>query len=382
MAVPKQQEIWYDARTSRGEFMSRKRMSRKFNRILAKALQPENRVPFNLDSSRLVIFSDHHKGDGSPADDFAKNAALYGSALSSYKDKGFRLIVLGDNEELWENRYDQILPRYQELIAKEVRLAVQSPAGRKIRIWGNHDKEVSGRRFRRRLERRGVPLFKEVEHREGLCLGEEIFLVHGHQGRFFEDIAWRLSRWAVKFIWKTVQKIFHIGIDGPAENFRIRDDLEMNYYAWAKEKGILLICGHTHRAIFGSRTHYDSLQADLTRLEKYQPKAPAVEQPALARKIAEKKSRLEGILARRLGVPPKSFESPPQKPVPCYFNDGCGVYTNGITCLEIDRGFIRLVKWQKQDKTRRVLARANLKTLVMATKARIPYEVLEREEED
>lgn len=369
------------AGTNRGETMSRKRMSRKFNRILAKALRPENRLPFSLDSDRLVIFSDHHKGDGSPADDFAKNAALYESALSYYEAQEFCLIVLGDNEELWENRYGQILPRYQELIAKEVALAWQSPEGKKIRIWGNHDKEVAELGFRPRLERKGNPLLTEVEHRQGLCLGEDIFLVHGHQGRFFEDIAWRLSRWAVKFIWKTIQKLFHIGIDGPAENFRIRDDLEMNYYAWAKENKILLICGHTHRAIFGSLTHFDSLQTDIKRLETSLEKAPADERPDLAREMDEKKSRLEGILARRMGFPPKSFEPPPQNPVPCYFNDGCCVYTNGITCLEIDRGFIRLVKWQKPEQTRSVLALANLRTLLMAIKAGTPHDALEREKE-
>lgn len=362
--------------------MLRKKMNRQFDRILAKARRPEDRIPFDLDSSRLVIFSDHHKGDGSQADDFAKNAALYDRALSHYEEEGIRLIVLGDNEELWENRYNQILPLYRELIEKEVRLAWESPAGQKIRIWGNHDKEVTERGFRRRLKRRSDPLLTNVDYREGLCLGEDIFLVHGHQGRFFEDIAWRLSRWAVKFVWKTVQRLFHIGIDGPAENFRIRDDLEMNYYAWAKETRILLICGHTHRAIFGSLTHFDSLQADLNRLEVSLKEAPAEDRPAITREMAEKKSRLEGILARRLGVPPKSFEPTPQDPVPCYFNDGCCVYTNGITCLEIDRGSIRLVKWQKPEMTRRILALANLRTLLMAIKTGTPHNALEREKEE
>lgn len=361
--------------------MLRKKMSRQFDRILAKARRPEDRIPFDLDSNRLVIFSDHHKGDGSPADDFSKNADLYDTALSHYEEEGVRLIVLGDNEELWENRYDQILPLYRELIEKEVRLAWESPAGRKIRIWGNHDKEVTERGFRRRLDRRGDPLLTNVDYREGLCLGEDIFLVHGHQGWFFEDIAWRLSRWAVKFVWKTVQRLFHIGIDGPAENFRIRDDLEMNYYAWAKETRILLICGHTHRAIFGSLTHFDSLQADLNRLEVSLKEAPVEDRPAIAREMAETKSRLEGILARRLGVPPKSFEPTPQDPLPCYFNDGCCVYTNGITCLEIDRGFIRLIKWQKPEMTRRILALANLRTLLMAIKTGTPHNALEREKE-
>jgi hypothetical protein len=35
-----------------------------------------------------------------------------------------------------------------------------------------------------------------------------------------------------------------------------------------------------------------------------------------------------------------------ESPTPCYFNIGCGIYTNGITVIELDCGKIRLVKWE------------------------------------
>jgi len=83
--------------------MSRQRMSRKFNRIYKNARKPGNKIPIDFEKDSFVFFSDHHKGDASPADDFKKNTELYTSALSFYKKERYSLIVLGDNEELWEN---------------------------------------------------------------------------------------------------------------------------------------------------------------------------------------------------------------------------------------------------------------------------------------
>jgi UDP-2,3-diacylglucosamine pyrophosphatase LpxH len=343
-------------------------MARKFNRIYKNARKPENKIPINLEWDRFVFFSDHHKGDASPADDFKKNTELYISALDFYKNEGYSLIVLGDNEELWENRYEHILTHYCQTIQKEIAIAPETQDKKKIRIWGNHDKEVTLRRFTKRSQKWKDNILEHVEHREGICLGEDIFLIHGHQGRFFEDQAWTLSRLAVQFIWKTVQKLLHIGVDGPAENFRIRDDLELNYYWWAKQKRILLICGHTHRAIFGSMTHFDRLQIDIRRLEKSAEQATQEEKKAIAQQIKQKKDEIKKILDQRSGKMPKSFEPGNNRPVPCYFNDGCCGYTNGITCIELDKNIMRLIKWERQDKKRRVLEEGDIHLLLECTK--------------
>jgi len=37
-------------------------------------------------------------------------------------------------------------------------------------------------------------------------------------------------------------------------------------------------------------------------------------------------------------------------PKPCYFNTGCGLYTDGITSIEIENDDIRLVKWNNKGK--------------------------------
>ncbi len=344
--------------------MFARRTARKFSKIYKKAKKPENRHPFDFEKDCLVLFSDHHKGDGSAADDFKKNALLYESALSFYKENGFKLIALGDNEELWECSYDQILAIHRKIIEKEIEIALVSSNQKKIRIWGNHDKEVSLWRFRRSLKALSEKILNKVDHREGLCLGEEIFLIHGHQGRFFEDKAWRVSRWAVQFVWKTIQKIFKIGIDGPAENYEIRDDLEFQYYEWAKKNKVMLVCGHTHRAIFASLTHFDRLQIDISHLKKLLKETPSKGRKKLEKEIDRKKIEREKILKKRSGKMPKSFAKHPEWPVPCYFNDGCCGYTNGITCIEIEKQTIRLIKWQRDTGERIVLAEEDIQLLL------------------
>jgi UDP-2,3-diacylglucosamine pyrophosphatase LpxH len=354
--------------------MLRQRMSRKFDRIYREAKKEENRIPVDFETDRFVLFSDHHKGDNSPADDFQKNADLYTAALSFYKDEGYSLIVLGDNEELWENQYEQIHLHYRKTIQQEIEMAPETQDKKKIRIWGNHDKEVTLWRFKKRSQTWKDNILANVEYREGLCLGEDIFLVHGHQGRFFEDRAWRLSRWAVHFVWKKVQELFHIGVDGPAENFRIRDDLELNYYSWAKKNKVLLVCGHTHRAIFGSMTHFDRLQIDIHRSEEVLGHAAQREKKVIEQNIHENRAKIEKILILRSGKMPKSFERGGNWPVPCYFNDGCCGYTNGITCIEIDKNAVRLIKWQRQDKKRLILGEQDLRRLLRYIKAGLPID--------
>ncbi|MFQ6109221.1 MAG: hypothetical protein ACE5L7_06685 [Candidatus Aminicenantales bacterium] len=367
--------IWYDVQDFRFDInMIPSRTDRKFSKILKEARKPDNTISYDPEKDGYVLFSDHHKGDASAADDFQKNAPLYDIALSYYQKKGFRLIVLGDNEELWENRYDEILPHYKDLIEKEISMAPESNEGKKIRVWGNHDKEVSLRRFRRYCRSHHIHALDSVQHREGICLGDGIFLIHGHQGRFFDDKAWRVSRWAVKIVWKTIQKIFRIGIDGPAENFHISDDLELKYYRWARKNRVLLICGHTHRAIFGSLTHFDRLQIEIKSLKRRLEKADGRDREKLEREIERKSHQVERILNRRLGMSPKSFSRKPGWPVPCYFNDGCCGYTNGITCIELEKDAIRLIKWQRQTQKRIVLVEGRISLLIIYIKERRPID--------
>ena len=70
---------------------SRKRFNRAYERA--------KRVSFN-DNSKLVIFSDCHRGDNSFADDFANNRNIYFHALKHYYNEGYTYCELGDGDEL------------------------------------------------------------------------------------------------------------------------------------------------------------------------------------------------------------------------------------------------------------------------------------------
>ena len=92
------------------------------------------------------------------------------------------------------------------------------------------------------------------------------------------------------------------------------------------------------------------------------------------KEIERKNTQINKILQRRQGLPPKSLSVYPQLPIPCYFNDGCCGYTNGITCLEIDKGFIRLIKWERSSFERRLLVENNLQFLLNYIKTDRPVD--------
>jgi len=61
--------------------------------------------------SKIIFFSDLHKGDNSYADDFKHNMKIYEYALHDYFKKEFTYIEIGDGIELWENK--SFAPIYQ-----------------------------------------------------------------------------------------------------------------------------------------------------------------------------------------------------------------------------------------------------------------------------
>ena len=70
---------------------------------LSEIFESAERIPID-ESSKIIIMSDCHRGDGSQADDFFKNENLYQTALNYYFNQGYTYIELGDGDELWENK--------------------------------------------------------------------------------------------------------------------------------------------------------------------------------------------------------------------------------------------------------------------------------------
>lgn len=340
--------------------MSDRAIARDLTRVLDDPATPRRildvRVPH-----RVVLLSDQHKGAGDAADAFRQCEAAYRTALTHYRDRGFTLVLLGDVEELWEQGFDAVARRYADVL----RLEGSFGADRYVRVFGNHDDEwMDAARVARRL---GPFAPVSVAH-EGLrfdVLGADgplgtLLLVHGHQGTFFSHRLRRISRFFLR-IWRPLQRLFGFQVRTPSTDPCLRGDHDRAMYAWAAaQHRVILIAGHTHRPVWSSRTHLQTLEAALTALRaEAEPGSP---------EVAERIAALEAAIARRRATHPPCNDTP--KTVPAYFNTGCCIFDDGdITGMEIEDGTLRLVKWPAGGTTDRVVLEAeSLATLF----ARLP----------
>lgn len=277
---------------------------------LSGLLESSQVVPFN-DASKMVFISDCHRGDNSWADDLAPNINLLLHALDSYFNEDFDLFELGDGDELWEfDDFEGIKEAHYDLFNILRRFYV---GGRFHMLWGNHNRRWKRKRkverqmttyfeprhvielplFKKEIEQDGVMTEEVITVHEGLVLeyeptGDRILLAHGHQGDCLNDGWWWFGRFVVRNIWRGMQSRFgYHDPTSPAKNKNKRKKVEERIIAWCREKGQMVIVGHTHRPEF------------------------------------------------------------PGKGDPPYFNDGSCVHPRCITCLEIAGGEIRLVKWQE-----------------------------------
>ncbi len=271
--------------------------TRELNRVY------KNAHPIHINTgSKLVFFSDVHRGDGSAFDDFAKNSQLYLTALNYYYKKGYTYIEVGDGDELWENRHFEVIsethPEVFELFSKFNNL------NRIHMVVGNHDLEKLSSSFKNKLPKE----LGSMVMREGIKLlrpgkSNEILVVHGHQDDLFNDYLSGFTKFIVRYIAKPLQILFCFRNPlSPAVNSRLKNAVENRMAGWIKEKGCPIIAGHTHRPCF-----------------------------------------------------------PVEKSVP-YLNCGSCVKNNLITCIEINGNNISLIKWciKSQENGTLYAARKNL----------------------
>ncbi|PCE63155.1 metallophosphoesterase family protein [Sediminicola luteus] len=275
---------------------------------LTNAYTHAQRIAFN-DSSKIVLFSDCHRGDNSFADDFANNRNIYFHALSHYYDQGFTYFELGDGNELWENLNFKAIFEAHKNVFMLLRKFHQN--GRLHMIWGNHDmvyknpkiveKHLSS--FFEPIDGKDKPLMERLTYHEALVLkhedhGQEVFLLHGHQADWWNYEFWRWGRFLVRILWKPLQIVGIADPTSPAKNYRELIKVEKRLKKWILANNMLLtVVGHTHRPRF-----------------------------------------------------PEPGEIP-------FFNDGSCVHPRSITGIEIESGEITLIKWHvttKKDGTLQV----------------------------
>jgi Calcineurin-like phosphoesterase len=298
----------------------------------------------DLNTTKIIVFSDHHKGSRDGADDFRGCERAYAAALAYYLEEGFRLIALGDVEELWECSPNEVVKAYPEILELEGEFHA---AGRYDRLWGNHDLQWSDagdvakylQTFYPGLHVREALKLRVVRGGERLGL---LFFAHGHQGTLDSDRwAW-LSKPVVRHVWRPLQRRLNMRSTNPSRNFQLRQRHDEAMFSWARNhpQKPVLIAGHTHRPVFWtSQAPVEKSEAELA--QELETLRASEGQPDVE-KVAELHARLEYVRAERRekGPPPIAIDPP------CYFNTGCCSFGDGdVTGIEIAEGEIRLVRW-------------------------------------
>jgi membrane protein DedA with SNARE-associated domain/UDP-2,3-diacylglucosamine pyrophosphatase LpxH len=256
-------------------------------------LETAAEIPFD-DTSKIVLFSDVHRGDKSNRDEFAPNEALFMHALHHYYQEGFTYIELGDGDDLWQTgRFSAIRRAYPEVFKLLHQFRWQN---RLHLIVGNH--EIQGPGYHRVQK-------DDLVAEEGLVLrhsrtGQRLFVVHGHQVDVWCDKLASISRPAVRLICTAFNLL---GLENgavsaaPSETEGMiihklgqwyrnqQEKLTQQVIDWARNRRQLVITGHTHLPMFAA--------------DRREP----------------------------------------------YFNTGCCVNPGYITGIEIQNGLISLVKW-------------------------------------
>ena len=247
------------------------------------------------EDSKIILFSDCHRGTGTSNDNFLKNQNPYFAALQHYYKEGYTYIELGDGDELWENyTISQIIDLHSNvfwLLSKfyqEKRLYL---------LYGNHDmvkrsplyavRNLSAYHCSNRQE--CSPLFPGIRIHEGLILKDQkhikdLYLTHGHQADVLNSTFWKLARFLVRYLWKPAEGFGLLDPTSAAKNNTHKRRTEERLTRWTRDNHRILVTGHTHRPMIGS------------------PDSP-------------------------------------------YFNTGSCVHPRCITCIEVQNRCLTLVKW-------------------------------------
>lgn len=247
------------------------------------------------ENTRMVFFSDVHRGDNSLADEFAHNQTIFAYALEYYNKLGYHYLELGDGDELWEyKKFSLIRSAHSDIFYLLKKFYDDS---RFTYFYGNHNmmfrnpnKAKELHQFYDDYQDIETSLFPGIKIYESMVLKDEksqkeVLLVHGHQGDTTNDKLWFVSSILVRYFWRNMHVIGLKNPASPSKNRVKRHKIEKRYTKWIQNHGVAILCGHTHR-----------------------PKLPDA------------------------GTPP-------------YMNTGCCIHPRGITGIELINREFYLVNW-------------------------------------
>jgi UDP-2,3-diacylglucosamine pyrophosphatase LpxH len=266
------------------------------DRRLSRAYQNASVKHFD-NNSKYIFFSDAHRGDDSVSDEFARNQNILLHALDYYYHHGYTYVEVGDGDELWEYPEFKLI----RLAHSDIFFGIKKffDDKRLIFLYGNHNIFLKNKNFVKRnyyyyndeYTRESKELLNGLIPHEALLLknkesGQEVFVVHGHQGDLMNDQLWKISMIALRYFWRYLHVVGFHNPASPARNQYTRHKVETTYKKWIRKHKTILICGHTHRPRY-----------------------------------------------------------PHPKELP-YFNTGCCIHSKGITGIEIINNEIMMVDWR------------------------------------
>ncbi|RYY55488.1 MAG: metallophosphoesterase [Chitinophagaceae bacterium] len=292
-------------------------------------------LPLNP-AAGYIIFSDQHKGARDGADDFTLAEPCYLAALEHYNTSGFSFISLGDSEELWENTLGQVKKYNERTFEAEKKFQQRNSF---YKVLGNHDlywgNDPLASWELKKIYGEDVKIYEglilEMYNPEGLL---QVFCTHGHQGDRQSDGNW-FSKFFVARIWAPFQAYLRINPNTAAYDTEKKTLHNEIMYEWSStRRDMVLITGHTHQPVFASLTHIERLYKELQKaqIDKNQQHITEIE--------TEIRKREKEFTAVSVDY---------QVMQPSYFNSGCCCYVDGdITGIEMEGGYIRLVKWSQR----------------------------------
>ncbi len=141
---------------------------------------------------------------------------------------------------------------------------------------------------------------RNPSYKEALILRPEsspensLYLTHGHQASLLNSTLWPLARFLVRYLWNPLESLGFLDPTSAAKNYEVKEKCEEALRSWAETQHHILVTGHTHRPVL--------------------PEGPAY-----------------------------------------YYNTGSCVHPRCITCIELERGELTLVKWVMNARLDRVL---------------------------
>ncbi len=300
------------------------------------------------DSSKILILSDLHIGNGGRHDEFRQNAELLKTVLGRYYlPEKYSLVLNGDIEELFKFPLETIASKWSDFY--DLFLEFEKN-GFFWKTWGNHDAAL--------LDEREYRLASSLVESLKFHYGDEtLLLFHGHQAAYF---LWQtrsmplLSR-AVIFFLRYIAKPVGIRNFSVAYNSRKRFILEQSIYEFSNQKKIVSIIGHTHRPLFESLSKADFLNYRIEELCRAYSAADGEKRAAIKLSIVELKSELDGCYKKGkvTGLRSGIYNN---LTIPSVFNSGCTIGKRGITALEIEGSTIRLVYWYNGKQNRKFIS--------------------------